>query len=218
MNRIYLTAPLALGCALGACSGSDETTIPDALVASTLEAAGTNCEFGGTALAFGLDDNGDGVLQDAEVDSRSYVCDGATPDPVDAPAALVTTAEEPAGANCAVGGIAVSTGVDVDGNGALDASEVAATSYICAAELPDPGVATLTRVADEPAGVNCEFGGGRDRASTASAVAQIPATATRMCANASTAEVDGSTMGSRGHHSSADASSMAPPAYPSMRV
>ncbi len=44
-------------------------------------------------------------------------------------AALQTA--EPAGSNCAYGGIKVETGIDDNGNGVLDTSEVDATEYVC---------------------------------------------------------------------------------------
>lgn len=44
---------------------------------------------------------------------------------------LVVVTLEPAGANCANGGDKISTGLDKNGNGILDASEVISTRYIC---------------------------------------------------------------------------------------
>lgn len=44
---------------------------------------------------------------------------------------LVVTTPEPAGTNCLVGGIKVESGLDENGNGVLDLSEVEATEYVC---------------------------------------------------------------------------------------
>ncbi|MBN9340914.1 MAG: hypothetical protein J0H52_12630, partial [Comamonadaceae bacterium] len=44
---------------------------------------------------------------------------------------LVATAAEPVGANCGSGGTRVQSGGDANGNGTLDAGEVAATAYVC---------------------------------------------------------------------------------------
>lgn len=44
---------------------------------------------------------------------------------------LASTAAEPAGANCAAGGIRTQTGLDTNANGVLYAGEVNATSYAC---------------------------------------------------------------------------------------
>src|SRR5688572_17705785 len=44
---------------------------------------------------------------------------------------LVNIEQEPEGANCEWGGVAVQTGVDSDHNGELDADEVLETEYVC---------------------------------------------------------------------------------------
>src|SRR5690606_18132590 len=44
---------------------------------------------------------------------------------------LVDTSPEPAGANCSAGGVKVEVGLDDNGNGILEPSEVDATEYIC---------------------------------------------------------------------------------------
>jgi ELWxxDGT repeat protein len=45
--------------------------------------------------------------------------------------ALVVTAEEPAGDNCAAGGVRLNSGLDADLSGALEATEVTQTAYVC---------------------------------------------------------------------------------------
>ncbi|MBX3188628.1 MAG: collagen-like protein [Labilithrix sp.] len=49
----------------------------------------------------------------------------------DGASALMTTKPEPAGAHCPNGGQAVVYGVDANGDGELDTSEVDGTSYVC---------------------------------------------------------------------------------------
>jgi hypothetical protein len=49
----------------------------NALVSIDPEAAGANCQFGGVRLRTGLDTDGDGALDDSEVKSTQYVCNGA---------------------------------------------------------------------------------------------------------------------------------------------
>lgn len=46
---------------------------------------------------------------------------------------LIKTTTEPAGSNCSAGGVKVETGIDANGNGVLDASEIqtAQTKYVC---------------------------------------------------------------------------------------
>ena len=45
--------------------------------------------------------------------------------------ALVSTTPEPAGANCQYGGTRVDSGLDTNGNGTLDPSEITDTAYVC---------------------------------------------------------------------------------------
>lgn len=69
---------------------------------------------------------------------------------------------EPAGANCAAGGVAIRSGVDTDNDGVISASEAKSTQYVCngvAAAPADAGVATLNKVVAEAAGANCADGG-----------------------------------------------------------
>jgi OmcA/MtrC family decaheme c-type cytochrome len=114
-----------------ACGGDPApgTDGANALVDAVPEPAGANCPFGGTKITAGIDTNGNGILDAAEVRATgtSYVCDGRGTD------SLVKTGQEPNGANCPFGGIRIETGLDADNNHALDASEIdaAATSYVC---------------------------------------------------------------------------------------
>src|SRR6185503_8868597 len=75
------------------------------------------------------------------------------------PGALVAISAEPAGANCPFGGTKIEVGIDTDGDGALDPSEVTATgtSFVC----NGAGKSSLVRTSEEPAGANCPFGGTR---------------------------------------------------------
>jgi OmcA/MtrC family decaheme c-type cytochrome len=139
---------------IGACSGPKGETGPagaNALATTSAEPPGAHCPTGGVKLDVGPDANGDGALEAAEVTSTSYVC-GAT-----GASTLVKTSDEPAGANCRAGGVKVEVGLDANGNGTLDASEVnaSATRYVC------NGAATssLVRTSAEPAGANCAAGG-----------------------------------------------------------
>lgn len=93
------------------------------------EPAGSRCANGGTAISVGSDRNGDGVLEDDEIEHTDYVCDAATrvlirKDPI---------APEP---GCPTGGIAVQTGVDSNGDGILQDAEIQQTTRLCSpAEL-----------------------------------------------------------------------------------
>ncbi len=70
---------------------------------------------------------------------------------------VVATSAEPSGANCKYGGSKVEIGLDTNGNGSLDASEVTSTTYVC----NGAGTSSLVKTSAEPAGANCPFGGTR---------------------------------------------------------
>jgi hypothetical protein len=72
------------------------------------------------------------------------------------PTTLLSTTNEPPGANCQYGGTAIHAGLDGNDNGALDADEISSTSYVCS---PVPLEQQLVRVSTEPAGANCAYGG-----------------------------------------------------------
>ena len=100
-----------------------------ALVNVSAEAAGENCADGGQKIESGLDDNADGTLDAAEVDSTVYVCNGGGG--AGTPNTLVSVTAEAAGENCAEGGQKIESGVDDSMNGVLDPDEVDNTSYVC---------------------------------------------------------------------------------------
>jgi hypothetical protein len=64
---------------------------------------------------------------------------------------LTRVTVEPAGVNCSHGGQVVRTGLDLNDNGELEASEVVTTEYAC--------VTALARQQAEPAGAHCAHGG-----------------------------------------------------------
>jgi len=136
------------------------------LASTVAEPAGVHCAYGGQKISSGLDANGNGVLDAGEVAGTSYVCNGAPGSSGPAGAAGVSTlaaiSNEPAGANCANGGQKVTSGLDTNGNGALDAGEVTSTTYVCNGSNGTNGtngVNTLLTVVTEPAGANCTYGG-----------------------------------------------------------
>jgi hypothetical protein len=149
------------------CNGADGTDGQDgaeALVNLVPEPAGANCVAGGTLVQSGVDDNGDGILDGAEVDTEDYVCDGQDGSAgTDGLTALVDIQTEPAGANCAEGGQVIRSGLDDDVSGTLEAGEVDATSYVCdgADGTSGSGQNALVAVSDEPVGANCASGGQR---------------------------------------------------------
>jgi hypothetical protein len=116
-NRVMWTAVAVMVAAAGCASEAELLTRRDA------EPPGANCKNGGTALRAGTDDDGDGVLDDAEVDHVEYVCDEP---PVQIRKDLLAPSLE-----CPAGGIAVQTGLDDDGDGVLDDAEIDRTMRVC---------------------------------------------------------------------------------------
>lgn len=114
---------------------------PNALVSIVDEPSGAHCSAGGKRIDVGIDNGAgdttpfDGKLDPPEVTGTSYACNGApgAQGSAGGPAAiaLVKTTAESGGANCAKGGQKVEAGVDANGNGALDPSEVTSTAYVC---------------------------------------------------------------------------------------
>lgn len=135
------------------CTGPDG--LPN-LVATATVGPGADCANGGVRIESGLDDNMDGVLQASEVDVTSFACDGAG-GADGRNGSAVRIADEPAGANCALGGTRIETGADTDANGQLDDDEVSNTRYVCDGEA----TATLVSLTTEPSGSNCLNGGQR---------------------------------------------------------
>jgi len=141
-----------------------------------------NCLNGGARIDYGIDDNSNGRLDPAEVDGSEFVCNGEPgSDGVAGLSSLVSVSNEPAGINCLIGGVRIDAGIDDNGNGILDPSEVEGREYLCnGAPGADgvsgadgdqgadgdpaadgvPGLSTLVLVNDEPAGgANCSTGG-----------------------------------------------------------
>jgi len=115
------------------------------------DADSAHCPNGGTAIHLGIDQDGNGVLDEAEIVNTSYACDGEG-----GHSALVLPSDEPAGTNCPYGGTRYDSGADLNDNGILDESEITDTSYVCDGI---PGRDTLMSFEDEPAGDNCPYGG-----------------------------------------------------------
>lgn len=146
-------------------------TVKPAASSVTPEPASGNCTQGGSKIQSGIDTNANGALDADEVTNTSYVCNGSTGATGDAGKnALTNVLSEPAGSNCASGGSRIQAGVDLNGNGVLDSSEVTSNSFICHGATGPTGPAgatgasgfnSLVKVTPEPAGANCTSGGNK---------------------------------------------------------
>ena len=188
MKRFLLS--LTTCAVLGACGGGGDSDpvpapVPSSPLAKTLavavsETTGTNCPYGGSKVSAGVDTNGNGVLDNSEVSSVQYVCNGAPgAQGAQGLTTLVQMTAELAGANCPAGGTKVSVGVDTNSDGALAAAEVTSTGYVCNGANGSngsngtngtngsngtngaDGVPSLIAIVNEPAGANCIHGGMR---------------------------------------------------------
>jgi hypothetical protein len=168
---VLFTSLLLAACGRGAdgANGKDGANGLTALISGGAEAAGAHCANGGSRVEAGLDVNGNGVLDAAEVSSTQYVCNGESGPTgntgATGTATLVAMADEQAGANCANGGKAINVGPDSNGNGTLDAGEIASRVYVCNGAEGSKGTSgakginSLLEMAAEPAGANCPHGG-----------------------------------------------------------
>lgn len=137
------------GCGSSGSDGPDEQSgILFSSVARTtqLSAGDSDCPNGGILVESGIDENGNGLLDDDEVDTAEKVCNGLDgadgvdgsdgmdgSDGADGLASLISITDEPPGINCEFGGTRIEAGVDANANNVLDAAEVTATDYNCAA-------------------------------------------------------------------------------------
>ena len=124
---------------LTACGGNSKPSENESAFASAsrsllLTANDIDCPNGGILVETGIDENGNGSLEDTEVDNVEKVCNGA--DGRDGLSALVNQMAESAGDNCAFGGVRFDVGIDSDHSGFLESAEVSSTEFICEAQNP----------------------------------------------------------------------------------
>lgn len=98
----------------------------NSLVALVPEPAGSNCPNGGYKVNSGTDSNKNGTLEESEIKSSTYVCNGN-----DGFNYLISIKAENPGKNCDLGGYSFNTGIDTNKNGILDSNEITATTFIC---------------------------------------------------------------------------------------
>ncbi len=147
----------------GSGSPPETTTTANSSVAaksSVIAPGDAECAYGGVLVETGIDENGNGLLDDSEVDESHKVCNGAPGS--EGLNALVNITAEAAGAQCAQGGQRIDSGLDSNADGVLDSGEITATSYICngaAGADGSDGLNTLLTMSDVAAGANCPYGG-----------------------------------------------------------
>lgn len=124
-----------------------------------INAKPTKCgQYGGEAFDIGEDANADGVLDATEVVISVDICNGYDGrDGMDPPTSLIDTTEEPAGNNCANGGVKIEAGVDDNFDGKLYPEEVDTTQYIC--DGGSSATTMLTSYSPPSTSMGCDVGG-----------------------------------------------------------
>lgn len=113
--------------------GQDGERGVDSLVRTDFESPGLNCLHGGIEVQFGPDSDRSGALDDAEVTTTNYVCNGAAGlnGGADGLSSLVRTVLEAPGQHCQAGGTRIEMGIDDNKSTVLDPSEVDSVSFAC---------------------------------------------------------------------------------------
>ncbi|MCP4755787.1 MAG: hypothetical protein GY866_33400 [Proteobacteria bacterium] len=185
MKKLLVSMLIVLLIAFIGCKTTEEEPEENVFTNNKSSAASTyslavgdaNCPNGGVAIETGIDENGNGVLDDDEVDETQYVCNGVSgqngadgQDGADGQGdsgtnSLVSISDEPAGVNCTVGGKIIETGLDngdgggTAGDNTLQPGEIDSAEYVCNGASGDDGLKSLVKVTNETAGTNCTNGG-----------------------------------------------------------
>ena len=139
--------------------GNGNTT----LVSVSTEPEGESCPAGGTRLDFGIDIDADGVLSTEETTSTAFVCNGI--DGVDGEngsngsASLIEVTAVTPGEDCPNGGVLVTNGYDLDGNGTLEETEIAGSTVVCNGTNGSNGLNSLIRTERILESEVCSLGG-----------------------------------------------------------
>lgn len=164
-------ALLITGCGggtAGSAASASTTPLPSLLarVGENIPVGDNRCPNGGVEIPIGIDENGNGQLDEDEIDETKVVCHGKNGsdgiDGVNGKNALIKVSFENSGSNCPAGGQKIEIGLDDDGDGQLDSTEVDETRYVChgiGGQNGDDGHNALVEVAPENAGPNCPAGG-----------------------------------------------------------
>ena len=148
MKKLFILPAIVL-LFLGSCKKAEDGK--NSLIDMIVEPQGSNCATGGHKVVSGLDVNSDGILQEGEITATKYVCNG-----VAGSNSLISFISESAGSNCTTGGYKLNSGVDLNKNNILDASEITSSQYICNGLTGNNSLISLTT---ELAGGNCSTGG-----------------------------------------------------------
>lgn len=169
--------------------GNDGSDGSNSLISITSTTAG-ECSAGGKKILIGVDLNANKILDANEALQTELICNEVINTETQI-GSLVSTSAEQVGNNCAAGGVRIDSGVDVNGDQILAASEIQSTQYVCSgingtdgtdgvdgadgidgADGADgidgsDGISNLDylliETVDEPFGSNCLHGGDKHR-------------------------------------------------------
>lgn len=117
--------------------GANGTDALETLIKITHLSPAPGCSGDGDKVEAGADLNANTTLDNNEITSTSYICDGANG--TDGKNSVVKITEENPGKECPAGGILIQTGFDTNGNNILDGDEAATEDYVCNGEKGDKG-------------------------------------------------------------------------------
>ncbi len=140
------------------CNGTSSGNGLNLLARTSAEEAGSNCENGGTLVEIGTDQNQNETLDDDEVQSAFFVCNGqdGTNGGIDGLTSLIVATPS---TTCENEGATIQIGLDENGNGVLDTEEIQSTYNVCNGSDGNDGVNSLIECTIEPEGDNCPNGG-----------------------------------------------------------
>ena len=111
------------------------------LLDMTPENIGENCPSGGYKIMSGIDLNDNDVLDENEVQTTKYICNGINgingingtngTNGTNGNISLISIVAEPAGSICSSGGLKIISGIDLNNNNILDPSEYQNTQFLC---------------------------------------------------------------------------------------
>lgn len=147
---------LSFGCSSdGADGDSVQADEAEAIEEVLDEPAGENCEFGGTAISTGTDENENGELDRREITGTEYECNPAP----EIESRLVISELDVGDSDCPGGGTKMERGLDENQNGELDPREVEMTDFLCNPVIEPESRLVITPL--EVGDADCPGGGSR---------------------------------------------------------
>lgn len=114
------------------CNGDDGSNTAQSLLDIVPEAIGENCSSGGFRVVSGIDLNANNLLDENEIFTTEYICNGDNGQ--NGTSSLIKVYPESSGEYCAYGGIRVESGSDQNNNGILEENEISSINYVCNGE------------------------------------------------------------------------------------